>query len=177
MFAWTGTTATNFSASISTSGSLNDLTAFVVAGSASEHRRGNEIALVAFALDYMWVQADTPSQTCRVLVVWSATTLAAGDFPNSGFCGIDDIWDPHLGEVVYDKVVSFDSTITATALHRQYKCFVDLRGHRHTEYPYSNTTGSARVGNLYMWLISDSSVISHPSFSGSGQLFFRNIEY
>lgn len=148
--------------SVSTTGVLGDISAQIVAGTTQATRVGSKIHYLSMYLNYGWAQADVPIQTVRLMMVHAKQALVIGDFPTSGTVGIQQLFDTNKGKILYDKVHSFNSTITGTTMDQyDFRAKISLVG-RVGQWVNGATSGSPIRGNIYLFAVSDSSVVTHP---------------
>lgn len=164
---------TDAGSSISATGTIFALSGTITQGVADYQRVGTQINLKNILIRFDITHSDSTQVVRVILFRWMAEGV-----PTSGSAIIEDTtvvpWLSPLSsqyakfiQVIYDKSYSMSTNTDANVVGKIYK---NLRG------TASWTDGSAsRIkGQLYLFVISDSAAVSHPTFKYSSKLRYTD---
>lgn len=156
-------TITNVS-SVSTSGTIIPLLQ-IAQGTSHDQRIGNSANLLSFYLRVQTALGDSGYNTTRVALIRcrQPTTVVANLFEATSFSVFGASyagWDYDLvSNVYFDRLTTLNQLVAGQRMTKYFKKYLKVKEEIH----WNDSTTTPPNENYYLVLVSDSSVIPHPS--------------
>lgn len=169
-----------FTASVSSTGSIQGPFGTPIQGIDEDERVGDQIMLKKYLINAMIAVGDTTNVVRIVFFRWTPNTLVTtpvvGDvFPSLANGPLSQLNETNIENgvirIVYDKIYALSSTGNNAVITRRYSFYGKKLGKKKFVFNPSLTSG---VGHLYLCILSDSIAAPNPTVTMASRLIYSD---